>query len=245
MLFRQLFDPLSKTYTYLLGCEKTHKAVLIDPVRPQAERDIQLLESLGLRLVATLDTHIHADHITAATVLKDRLGSKIGMPASERVPGTEIFIQEGKPLSFGSLRIEPLHTPGHTESHFAFKVGDRVFTGDAVLINGCGRTDFQGGNARTLYESVKNKIFSLPEETLIYPGHDYQGRQVSCVGQERAINPRLNDTVDVESFERVMHGLNLPYPFLMDFAVPYNRQGGICPAEAPHHLREHCEVQAV
>ena len=191
MIFRQLFEPLSSTYTYLLGCDDTKQAVLIDPVVNSIDRDLQEIDRLGLRLACSLDTHIHADHITAALHLKQRVGSKIAAPAVDRLPCADIGIVEGTPLQVGSLVFQPLHTPGHTDGHFAYVLGDRVFSGDALLIDGCGRTDFQNGDARTLYESVTHKLFTLPDEHLIYPAHDYQGRRVSSIGQEKQRNPRL------------------------------------------------------
>lgn len=240
MVFRQLFEPLSSTYTYLLGCDDTGRAVLIDPVVNAVDRDLQVLQQLGLRLDCTLDTHIHADHITAARSLRERTGCRIAAPAIDRLPCVDVPIDEGAPLRVGSLSIAGLHTPGHTAGHFAYLVGDRVFTGDALLIDGCGRTDFQGGDAQALYRSVTGKLFALPDETLVYPAHDYAGRRVSSIGQERARNPRLGGGRPVEEFERIMADLKLPYPRFIDYAVPGNRQCGACPPDLPDNLQEYC-----
>ncbi len=241
MLFRQLFDPLSSTYTYLLGCEQTRQAVLIDPVISRVEHDLALLASLGLSLAYSLDTHIHADHITAALALKQRTGSRIAGPAIDRLPCTDTAIEEGVPFVVGSLHIEPLHTPGHTDGHFAYRVGERLFTGDALLIDGCGRTDFQNGDTEALFHSVREKLFTLPDDTLVYPGHDYHGRRVSTIGQEKQRNPRLGEQLSLEQFKTIMAGLDLPYPRFIDHAVPGNRQCGVCPPDLSAQLRQYCE----
>jgi glyoxylase-like metal-dependent hydrolase (beta-lactamase superfamily II) len=241
VIFRQLFEPISSTYTYLLGCEATRQAVLVDPVLPAAERDLAELERLGLRLAYTLDTHIHADHITAARRLKERAGSRIAHPGLDRLPCADLHVEEGRPLVVGTLRIDPLHTPGHTDHHFAYRADGRVFTGDALLIDGCGRTDFQSGDARALFRAVHDKLFTLPEETLVYPAHDYQGRRVSSIGQERDRNPRLGGGKTLAAFVEIMDGLGLPYPKFIDYAVPGNRACGLCPPDVPDHLAEYCE----
>ena len=241
MIFRQLFEPLSSTYTYLLGCEDTKQAVLVDPVVNSIDRDLQEIDRLGLRLACSLDTHIHADHITAALHLKQRVGSKIAAPAVDRLPCVDIGIVEGTPFQVGSLVFQPLHTPGHTDGHFAYVLGDRVFSGDALLIDGCGRTDFQNGDARTLYESVTHKLFTLPDEHLIYPAHDYQGRRVSSIAQEKQRNPRLGAGRSVDAFVQLMADLKLPYPKFIDHAVPGNRQCGVCPTELPDEMKAYCD----
>jgi sulfur dioxygenase len=240
MIFRQLFEPLSSTYTYLLGCEETGQAMLIDPVVPSMGRDLEVLRGLGLTLAYTLDTHIHADHITAALELKKNTGSKIAAPAFDRLSCTDCGIEEGTPFQVGGIVLQPLHTPGHTAGHFAYVFGDRVFTGDALLIEGCGRTDFQNGDTDALYKSVKEKLFSLPEEYLVYPAHDYQDRRVSSIGQERKRNPRLQDGRTLEEFRNIMANLNLPYPKFIDYAVPGNRQCGVCPDHLPEKMAEYC-----
>jgi len=240
MIFRQLFEPLSSTYTYLLGCEHTGQALLIDPVVNSLDRDLGELQRLGLTLAATLDTHIHADHITGALHLKQRVGSRIAAPAMDQLPCADIAVVEGQPLRIGSVVVQALHTPGHTDTHHAYVVGDRVFTGDALLIDGCGRTDFQGGSAAALYASVTGKLFSLPDEHLVYPGHDYQGRRVSSIGQERARNPRLGAGRSLAEFTQLMAELKLPYPKFIDHAVPGNRRCGVCPDDLPEQLQAYC-----
>ncbi len=241
MIFRQLFEPVSSTYTYLLGCEETGKAVLIDPVISAVERDLAELSRLELTLAYSLDTHIHADHITAGLELKKRTGSRIASPAFDALPCTDVGIEENKAFQVGNLRFEPLHTPGHTDGHFAYLLGDRLFTGDALLIDGCGRTDFQNGSADDLFRSVREKLFSLPDDTLVYPAHDYQDRRVSTIAQEKKRNPRLGDTVSLERFREIMSGLNLPYPKFIDHAVSGNRQCGVCPPNLEENLRHYCE----
>jgi len=240
MIFRQLFEPLSSTYTYLVGCEDTRLAVLIDPVVNSIERDLGALHGLGLTLAFTLDTHIHADHITAALHLKQRANSRIAAPAIDRLPCTDVGIVEGTPFQVGGLYIKPLHTPGHTSGHFAYVLDDCVFTGDALLIEGCGRTDFQGGDAKALYRSVTEKLFTLPDDYLVYPGHDYQQRRVSSIGQERARNPRLGQNKTLCEFEQIMADLKLPYPKFIDHALPGNRQCGVCPQDLPAQMTAYC-----
>ena len=241
MIFRQLSEPLSNTYTYLLGCETTGEAILIDPVVNSLERDLALLHALGLTLRFTLDTHIHADHITAALRLKERVASRIAAPAMDRLSCVDFGIVEGTPLRMGGITIDPLHTPGHTEGHFAYRCANRLFSGDALLIDGCGRTDFQNGDASVLYHSVTLKLFTLPDETLVYPAHDYQGRQVSSIGQEKVRNPRLGAGRTREEFVAIMAALDLPYPKFIDYAVPGNRACGRCPDDLPEHLNAWCE----
>ena len=241
MIFRQLFEPLSSTYTYLVGCEATGQALLIDPVVNSIDRDLAELQRLGLTLAFTLDTHILADHITGALHLKERTGCRIAAPAIDRLPCTDFGVVEGEPLQLGSLTLQPLHTPGHTDGHFAYVLGERVFTGDALLIDGCGRTDFQNGSAAELYRSVTGKLFALPDEQLVYPGHDYQGRRVSSIGQEKARNPRLGQGRTLAAFEQLMAELKLPYPKFIDHAVPGNRLCGVCPQDLPEHLQAYCQ----
>lgn len=240
MIFRQLFEPLSSTYSYLLGCEETGHAVLIDPVIVSMERDLAEISRLGLTLAYSVDTHIHADHITAALELKNKVGSKIAAPAFDHRPCTDVGIEEGAPLRVGSIELQPLHTPGHTSGHFAYLLGGRLFTGDALLIEGCGRTDFQNGDADALYKSVTEKLFSLPDDTLVYPAHDYQGRYVSSIAQEKKRNPRLGQQRTLEQFRDIMNNLNLPYPKFIDYAVPGNLQCGVCPNHLPENLEKYC-----
>jgi sulfur dioxygenase len=230
MLFRQLFEPQSSAYTYLIACEASGEAALIDPVLETVERDLHLLDSLGLTLRFTVETHIHADHVTGASKLRERSGCRCAVPERSGAEHVDVAVSEGQPITIGSLDLQPLYTPGHTDDHHSYVLehsgSARVFTGDALLIDGCGRTDFQNGNAGTLYRSVHDKIFSLPPETLVYPGHDYQQRCVSSVGQERERNPRLGGGKSVEEFVSIMAALNLPRPKKMDVAVPANRECG-------------------
>lgn len=244
MIFRQLLEPVSSTYTYVLGCPETGEAVLVDPVVNAMDRDLQVLQGLGLRLAFTLDTHIHADHITAALELKKRTGSRIAAPAFDRLTCVDVGIEEGPPLQVGSISIAGLHTPGHTDGHFAYLVGERVFTGDALLIDGCGRTDFQNGDSAALYRSVTRKLFALAGETLVYPAHDYTGRHVSSIAQEKARNPRLGGDKTLEEFRQIMAGLDLPYPKFIDHAVPGNRRCGVCPSGLPEELQKYCAPMA-
>jgi glyoxylase-like metal-dependent hydrolase (beta-lactamase superfamily II) len=230
MLFRQLFEPQSSAYTYLVACEVTRDAALIDPVVETVERDLQLLAGLGLKLRYTIETHIHADHVTGASRLRQQTGCKCALPDKSGAERVDVPVREGEPIRIGSLQLQPLYTPGHTDDHHSYFLASdgagRVFTGDALLIDGCGRTDFQNGDAATLYRSVHDKIFSLPGDTLVYPGHDYQHRRVSSVDQERDRNPRLGGGKSLDEFVAIMAGLNLPRPKKMDVAVPANRQCG-------------------
>ena len=235
MIFRQLFEAESSTYTYLIGCEQTGKAALVDPVLETVERDLEVVRQLGLTLALTLETHIHADHVTGAGRLRALSGSKAGFPAASGTECADFTIAENEPVAIGELSLRPLYTPGHTDDHHAYVIETegvaRVFTGDALLIEGCGRTDFQNGDAAMLYRSVHEKIFGLGDETLVYPAHDYNQRFVSSVAQERARNPRLGGGKTVEEFVAIMAGLNLPRPKKIDIAVPANREcGEICPA---------------
>lgn len=230
MIFRQLFEPVSSTYTYLVGCGQTGEAALIDPVLESVERDLDVIRELGLTLTCTIETHIHADHVTGAGRLRALSGSKAGFPAASSADFVDFTISEGTPVRVGELQVRPIYTPGHTDDHHAYVVesegASRVFTGDALLIEGCGRTDFQNGDAATLYRSVHDKIFALGDETLVYPAHDYNQRFVSSVAQERARNPRLGCGKTVDEFVEIMGALNLPRPKKMDIAVPANRHCG-------------------
>jgi glyoxylase-like metal-dependent hydrolase (beta-lactamase superfamily II) len=247
MIFRQLFEPDSCTYSYLIACSDTGACAIIDPVIDTVERDLLVLQSLRLTLTYTIETHIHADHLTGALQLKRLAGSQICGPAMDRLPCTDIGLREGEPLRIGSIELWPLFTPGHTATHHCYRVdgGTHIllFSGDALLIDACGRTDFQGGDAAALYRSIHDKLFALPEETLVYPAHDYEGRFVSSIAQEKARNPRLKDNRSLEAFVALMNDLKLPYPRKMDFAVPGNQQCGQPPPGMPEAFRAPCERQ--
>jgi len=236
MIFRQLFEPISSTYTYLLACPETGDAVLIDPVAEMVERDVRVVDELGLRLAYTLETHVHADHITGAAGLRKATGCRTAGPAMDEIPCRDVGLREGEALRVGTLEILSLFTPGHTESHHAYLADtgthQMVFTGDSLLIDGCGRTDFQSGDAATLYHSIHDKLFTLPDDTLVYPGHDYAGRRVSTIGQEKRRNPRLAGKSEAE-FVAIMAGLDLAYPQKIDVAVPGNLRCGVGSAQGP------------
>ncbi|MGO2019232.1 MBL fold metallo-hydrolase [Psychrobacter sp.] len=240
MIFRQLYEHLSSTYTYLLGDENTGQAILIDPVITTMERDLAEIHKLGLKLAYTVDTHVHADHITAALEMKRAVGSKIAAPAYDRLACADVGLEEGIPFQVAGITLHPMHTPGHTAGHFAYLFNERVFTGDALLIEGCGRTDFQHGDSDALYNSVRQKLFSLPDETLVYPAHDYKERFVSSIAQEKKRNPRLGGDTTLEEFRVIMDNLNLPYPKFIDHAVPGNQQCGVCPDDLPDNLADYC-----
>ncbi len=246
MIFQQLFEDSSSTYTYLLACTDTGVSALIDPVLETVERDLQVLQKFDLTLSYTIDTHIHADHLTSANKLKAKTGCKIVCPKQADLPCSDINIEEGHVFNIGNIELHPLFTPGHTDHHYAYlienAVQQMVFTGDALLIEACGRTDFQSGDAATLYDSIQQKLFSLADETLVYPAHDYEGRFVSSIAQEKNRNPRLGNQKTKQEFVKIMETLDLPYPKKIDFAVPGNEQCGICPPEVPEELRSPCEI---
>jgi sulfur dioxygenase len=241
MIFRQLFDPQSSTYSYLLADSATREAVLIDPVFEHARRDAALVEELGLQLRFTLETHVHADHVTGASLLKRRLGSRIALSRDSGAEGGDRYLADGDLIAFGMRTLEARATPGHTQGCIAYVRDDclMAFTGDALLIRGCGRTDFQGGDARTLYRSIHGKLLSLPGATLIYPGHDYHGRTVTTVDEELRWNPRLGGGRSEAEFVAIMAGLALAHPRFMDVALPRNTRCGspLAPASEPGDRR--------
>ena len=226
MILRQLFDPQSSTYTYLLADPSSREALLIDPVFEQARRDAALIQELGLKLLMTLETHVHADHVTGAWLLKQKFGSRIGVPAAGGAEGADFHVRG--PVKFGARFLEARPTPGHTDGCTTYVLDDRsmAFTGDALLIRGCGRTDFQQGDARTLYRSVREQIFTLPDRCLVYPGHDYRGLTVTSVGEEKLYNPRLAESIGEADFVGYMTNLGLVHPKQMDAAVPANLKCG-------------------
>ncbi|EPO5219089.1 MBL fold metallo-hydrolase [Acinetobacter baumannii] len=226
MFFKQFFEQESSTYTYMLGCEETREAVLIDPVASDIEIYTKELEQHQFTLIYTLDTHVHADHITAANLLRERFHCKSVLHRNSDVNCGDILITDGCMLKVSNLRIEARYTPGHTNACTSYLVGNMIFTGDALLIDGCGRTDFQQGNAGTLYDSIHKQLFSLPDETIVYPGHDYKGRLSSTIGYERLKNSRLGQNRSREDFIELMNNLNLPYPKQIDKALPANQACG-------------------
>lgn len=230
MLFRQLFDQDTWTYTYLIADEDTKEAVLVDPVLEQVNRDFQLINELGLKLIFCLETHVHADHITGTGKLKE-LAHCIGIvPEKAKVKCADRHILDGEILNVGNIKISAIAAPGHTDCHFAYLVnGTHLLTGDALFIRGCGRTDFQSGNAGDLYDTITEKFFTLPDNTLVYPGHDYRGHTVSTIKEEKEFNPRLAHK-SKEEFINIMDNLNLPNPTKIMEAVPANQQCGNVPS---------------
>jgi sulfur dioxygenase len=228
MVFRQLFDPQSSTYTYLLADAATREALLIDPVFEQARRDAALIDELGLKLAWTLETHVHADHVTGAWLLREKLGSRIALSRASGAEGADRYLEPGEEIRFGKRHLAARATPGHTSGCMTYVLDDNsmAFTGDALFIRGCGRTDFQGGDARTLYRSVREQIFALPDRCLVYPGHDYRGLTVTSVGEEKLYNPRLAESIGEGDFVGYMTNLGLAHPKQMDAAVPANLKCG-------------------
>jgi sulfur dioxygenase len=235
LVFRQLFDQQSSTYTYLLGDSESAEAVLIDPVFEQARRDRALISELGLTLVATLDTHVHADHVTGASLLRQSLGSKVAVSEASGAHGADLFLKHGDRVRFGCRYVEARATPGHTSGCMTYVLDNEnmAFTGDTLLIRGCGRTDFQQGSAHNMYQSVHTQIFTLPKDCLLYPAHDYQGRTVTSVGEEKNLNPRLGGALSESDFAGYMNNLNLPHPKQIDVAVPANMECGAPEGDHP------------
>ena len=228
MIFRQLFDPQSSTYTYLLADERSRQAIIVDTVFEQSKRDAALIEELGLKLLWTLETHVHADHVTGAWLLRERLGSRIALSGAAGAEGADRLLAHGDRVEFGKRYVEVRATPGHTSGCVVYVVDDHqaALTGDTLLIRGCGRTDFQQGSAETLYRSVHEQIFTLPESCLLYPGHDYRGLTVTSVEEEKLFNPRLGGQILREDFVGYMDNLGLAHPKQMDIAVPANMRCG-------------------
>ena len=229
LIFRQLIDPQSSTYTYLLADAKTREAVMIDPVFEQARRDAALIGELDLRLLHTLETHIHADHVTGAWLLKRRTGSRIAVSASSGAEGADLYFAHGDKIAFGGRHLQVRATPGHTHGCVTFVLDDETmaFTGDCLLIRGSGRADFQQGDARILYHSVHTQIFTLPATCLLYPAHDYRGLTATSVAEERHFNPRLGGEIGEGDFVGYMQNLRLPHPKKIDVAVPANLKCGL------------------
>lgn len=230
MLLRQLFDSESSTFTYLIADRASGEAALIDPVREHVDRDLALVKELGLRLRYVLETHVHADHITAAGELRRRTGAQT-VASAVGAPCVDLTVQHGDVLRLGELAITALETPGHTDDGVSYRAGDLVFTGDTLLIRSCGRTDFQNGDAAQLYDSITKVLFLLPDDVTVYPGHDYRGFTSSSIGEEKRHNARVAGKTR-EAFVALMAGLNLPPPKKLSVAVPANRACGQ-PSEAP------------
>lgn len=233
MLFRQLFDADTSTYTYLLADESTREALIIDPVFEQVHRDRSLIEELGLKLLYVLDTHVHADHVTASGLLRATLGARSVVSERAGAVCADVLVKHGDTLRFGRYALQVRETPGHTSGCITFVSSDprMAFTGDALLIRGCGRTDFQQGSASELYRSVQQQILSLPDDTLLYPAHDYKGRTVTSVGEEKRLNPRLGAGKSEADFVRIMQALQLPYPGKIEAALPANLHCGVPDAD--------------
>lgn len=227
MRVRQLFDAQTSTYSYLLWDEASLEAALIDSVDTQIERDLALIKELGLTLKYTLETHIHADHVTGSGRIRERLGSRAIVHRNSRSECADVLVSDGDSVKLGSQRIRVLETPGHTNTCVSYQIDGTVFTGDALLIRGCGRTDFQAGDAGTLYDSIHNRLFSLPDDTVVYPGHDYRGFSFTTIGEEKAHNPRLGNNRPKQEFVDLMNSLVLDPPAKIAEAVPGNLECGL------------------
>jgi sulfur dioxygenase len=230
MIFRQLFDQASGTYSYLLASRRGGEALIIDPVLEKVDRYIQLLRELDLRLVKAVDTHLHADHITGLAELRERTRCVTVMGEQTKADVVSMRVTEGDSVEIEGVALDVLYTPGHTDDSYSFLLPDRVFTGDTLLIRGTGRTDFQNGDPRAQYESIFGKLMKLPDETMVYPAHDYKGDTVSTIGEEKAFNPRLQ-VGSVDEYAELMNNLKLPNPKMMDVAVPANMRIGLAQDE--------------
>ncbi len=230
MIFRQLYDSVSGTYTYLIASRRGGEALIIDPVLEKVDRYLQLVRELDLQLIKAVDTHVHADHVTGLGVLRDRTQCITVMGEHSNVDVVSMRVAEGDKLTIEGVALDVIYTPGHTDDSYSFIMGDRVFTGDTLLIRGTGRTDFQNGSARAQYESLFGKLLRLPDDTLVFPAHDYKGDTVSTIGEEKAYNPRLQ-VKSVDEYIALMSKLNLPNPRMMDVAVPANLRVGLAQEE--------------
>ncbi len=226
LVLRQLFDYESWTYTYLLIDTKSNEAIQIDSVKEQVERDLKNIKELGIKIKYLLETHVHADHITGVDSLRNEIGAEVVYGANSGVSCADIDIEDEEELKFGQYTIRAMSTPGHTNGCTNYLIENMVFTGDTMLIRGCGRTDFQEGSSEALYNSVQTKLFTLPDETLVYPAHDYKGFMVSSIGEEKKFNPRLGGGKSLEEFITIMDSLNLPYPKKINVSVPANMKCG-------------------
>ena len=224
MIFKQLFDDKSSTYTYIVSSGKGREALIIDPVIEHTHIYVDLLNSLDLRLVKVIDTHIHADHISAMAELKERTNCQTIMGERSKSEVVNLKVKDNEKISIDGINLKALYTPGHTDDSYCFVMEDRIFTGDTLLINGTGRTDFQNGNSKDAYNSIFKRVLTLPEETLVYPAHDYKGNKYSSIGNEKKHNPRLQ-VKNAEEYSEIMDNLNLANPKMMDIAVPANLNG--------------------
>jgi len=228
MIFRQLFDKDTSTYTYLIADEVSKEAALIDTVREQIDRDVKVIEDLGLTLKYAIETHVHADHVTGSGSLRQVLPeTKVVVNAASGAECADILINDGDVLKVGDIEIKALYTPGHTDTCTSYQVGDMLFTGDTLLIGGCGRTDFQAGDAGQLFDSIHQQLFSFPDSTKVYPGHDYNGLTMSTIGEEKAHNPRLGNNKPKADFVAIMDGLKLDMPKRIKESVPGNMKCGV------------------
>jgi sulfur dioxygenase len=226
VIFRQLFDSTSGTYTYLLASRHGGEALIIDPVLERVDRYLQLVRELDLKLVKAVDTHLHADHVTGLGALRDRTHCITVMGEQSHADVVSMRVTEGDRIAIEGVSLDVLYTPGHTDDSYSFLLADRVFTGDTLLIRGTGRTDFQNGDPRAQYDSIFNKLMKLPDDTLVYPAHDYKGETVSTIGEEKSFNPRLK-VQSIDEYADLMNNLKLPNPKMMDVAVPANMQVGL------------------
>ena len=221
MIFKQIFDKKSSTYTYMIASDKGREALIIDPVLENIDNYIKTLNELDLKLVKVIDTHIHADHITGASQLNKKTNCCTMMGEHTPAESVQIKVKENEIIEIDGLKMKAIYTPGHTSDSYSFLMNNLLFSGDTLLINGTGRTDFQNGNAKDAYHSIFNKLLRLPEETILYPGHDYNGKKASTIGNEKKFNPRLQVNSEDE-YEEIMNNLNLPKPKLMEINVPRN-----------------------
>jgi glyoxylase-like metal-dependent hydrolase (beta-lactamase superfamily II)/rhodanese-related sulfurtransferase len=226
MIFRQLFDSVSGTYSYLLASRPGGEALILDPVLEKADRYCKLLQELNLKLVKAVDTHLHADHVTGLGALRDRTHCITIMGEQSKADVVSMRVADGDKITIEGLALGVLYTPGHTDDSYSYLMGDRVFTGDTLLIRGTGRTDFQNGSARAQYDSIFNRLLKLPDETLVFPAHDYKGDTVSTIGEEKRYNPRLQ-VKSIDDYAELMGNLNLPNPKLMDVVIPANMHVGL------------------
>ena len=224
MIFEQLFDTKSSTYTYILSSGKGREALIIDPVLEHTDQYINFLNNLELKLVKVIDTHIHADHITGLNELSERTNCTKIMGENSKSEVVDLRVKEDENVKIDNINLKVMYTPGHTDCSYSYLMNDRVFTGDTLLINGTGRTDFQNGNARQQYDSIFNKLLKLPENTMVFPAHDYNGKKHSTIGSERKNNPRLQVN-SVDQYVEIMNNLKLANPKMMDVAVPANLKG--------------------